>query len=224
MAQTKKKEVRQAILDAAYKVFAERGYSDANISHIAKLAKVSPANVYVYFRSKLDLLYAIYDPWLAKQFDDLERSLGRIGDPSLRLKKILATLWRDIPAANNGFANNMMQALSTMTAREEYKPTLRLSSEKRLTALLDKCLPNVGREQIRDLASILFMAFDGYIVNYHLLERATCPMKRIELLSEILRSFDSRQPTRAARPRLRAVSSQSSAKLAVPATAAAPER
>ena len=59
MAQTKKKEVRRAILDAAYKVIAERGYADASISEIARLANVSPANVYVYFRSKLDILFAI---------------------------------------------------------------------------------------------------------------------------------------------------------------------
>ncbi len=221
MAQTKKKAVRQAILDAAYKVFSERGYTDANISRIAKLAKVSPANVYVYFRSKLDLLYAIYDPWLARQFDDLELSLRRISDPSLRLKKILSTLWRDIPAANNGFANNMMQALSTMTAREEYKSTLRFSSEKRLTKLLEECLPNLGHERVRDLASILFMAFDGYIVNYHLLERTTCPTKRLELLSEILLFFDGRQAPPTIRPKLRAAPVESGAE---PAGVAASER
>lgn len=194
MAQTKKKEVRRAILDAAYQVFSERGYSNASISQIAKLANVSPANVYVYFRSKLDILFAIYDPWLTKQFDQLERSLTRIEEPSKRLNKILSTLWRDIPSANNGFANNMMQALSTTTAREGYKPTLRVAAEKRLTSMLESCLPNLERSRVRDLASILFMAFDGYIVNYHLIERATCPTKRLALLADILLAYDKRRP------------------------------
>ena len=199
MAQTKKKEVRRAILDAAYKVIAERGYADASISEIARLANVSPANVYVYFRSKLDILFAIYDPWLTAQFDELERSLVQINAPSRRLKKVLSTLWRDIPSANNGFANNMMQALSATTGREGYKPTLRFAAEKRLSKMLEECLPHLDRERVRDLASILFMAFDGYIVNFHLLERATCPMRRLELLGEILLSFDSQRLPRAGR-------------------------
>lgn len=190
MAQTKKSAVKRAILDAAYKAFSERGYTNASISDIARLAKVSPANVYVYFRSKLDILFAIYDPWLTRQFDDLEKRLARIADPAKRLKKILATLWRDIPSANNGFANNMMQALSTTTAREGYRPTLRFAAEKRLTKMLEDCLPNLDRSRAHDLASILFMAFDGYIVNFHLIERATCPSKRLELLADILLSYE----------------------------------
>jgi AcrR family transcriptional regulator len=200
MAQTKKMEVKQAILDAAYKVFSEHGYTNANISHIAKLAKVSPANVYVYFRSKLDVLFAIYDPWLTEQFDELERSLTSIPDPSKRLVKILSTLWRDIPSADNGFANNMMQALST-TGIEGYRPTLRLAAEERLTRMLEECLPKRGRKRARDLASILFMAFDGYIVNFHLKEHATCSVKRLKLLADILLSYEGGSTKAAGRRR-----------------------
>jgi AcrR family transcriptional regulator len=197
VAQTKKNEVRRAILDAAFQVFAEHGYTKANISHIAKLAKVSPANVYSYFPSKLNILFAIYDPWLTKQFDALERSVGRISDPSQRLEKILSTLWQDIPSANNGFANNMMQALSTATTREGYKPTLRYAVEKRLTKLLENCLPNLGHTRVHDLANILFMAFDGYILNFRLIEGATCPHKRVELLADILLYCEGGWPSKA---------------------------
>ncbi|MGZ5843227.1 MAG: TetR/AcrR family transcriptional regulator, partial [Xanthobacteraceae bacterium] len=56
MAQIKKKEIRHAILDAAYKLFSKRGYSDTNIANIARTAGVAPANVYVYFPSKLEIL------------------------------------------------------------------------------------------------------------------------------------------------------------------------
>ena len=186
MAQTKKNEVRRAILDAAYAVFEEHGYTKTNVSHIAKTANVSPANVYVYFPSKLDILFAIYDPWLTKQFDALERTLGRIRDPAQQLNKILTTLWRDIPSANNGFANNMMQALSTTTAREGYRPTLRFAMESRLTKLLEQCLPNLGHTRLCDLANILFMAFDGYILNFHLIEGEPCSPKRVKLFADML--------------------------------------
>jgi AcrR family transcriptional regulator len=186
VAQTKKIEIRQAILDAAYDLFSKHGYSGTNITDIARSAGAAPANLYVYFPSKLEILFSIYEPWLTKQFDDLEKSLLRIRDPRQRLRKILATVWRDIPSADNGFANNMMQAISTTTAREGYSPALRLAIEERLAKLLDDCLPSLDHTRSRELANILLMAFDGYALNFHLKGGAVCPAKQLTLFADIL--------------------------------------
>jgi AcrR family transcriptional regulator len=186
VAQTKKIEIRQAILDAAYDLFSKHGYSDTNISDIARAAGVAPANLYVYFRSKLEILFSIYDPWLTKQVDDLEKSLLRIRDPRQRLRKILATVWRDIPRADNGFANNMMQAIAMTTAREGYSPSLRLTIEERVAKLLDDCLAGLDHNSSRELANILMMAFDGYALNFHLKGGAVCPAKQLTLFADIL--------------------------------------
>ena len=189
MAQTKKVEIRQAILDAAYELFSKRGYSDTNVSDIARSAGVAPANLYVYFRSKLDILFSIYEPWLTRQFDDMEKSLQRIRGPGPRLRKILWTVWREIPAADNGFANNLMQAISTTTVREGYRPTLRITIEERLARLLDDCLPNLGHSRSRELANVVLMAFDGYVLNFHLNGEAICPNKRLTLFADMLISY-----------------------------------
>jgi len=186
VAQIKKKEIRHAILDAAYKLFSKRGYSDTNIANIARTAGVAPANVYVYFPSKLEILFSIYEPWLTKQFDALEKSLQRTTDPRQRLRKILSTLWREIPSADNGFANNMMQAISAANGRERYSPTLRLAIEERLAKLLKDCLPATDRKNARDLASIMLMAFDGYALNFHLKGGAVCPPRHLALFADIL--------------------------------------
>jgi len=50
---------RQAIMDAAEKVFAEKGFHEATISEIAKLAGVADPTIYEYFKSKEDLLFSI---------------------------------------------------------------------------------------------------------------------------------------------------------------------
>lgn len=47
------------IIDAALKVFGEKGYYNATISEIARAAGVSEATIYEYFGSKEDLLFAI---------------------------------------------------------------------------------------------------------------------------------------------------------------------
>jgi AcrR family transcriptional regulator len=204
VAQTRKIEVRQAILDAAYKLFAKRGYADTNIADIARSAGVAPANVYVYFRSKLEILFSLYEPWLTAHFDGLEKSLLRIGDRRQRLRKILSTLWRDIPSADNGFANTMMQAISSANGREGYSPALRLAIEERLAKLLADCLPVRERKSARDLASIVLMAFDGYALNFHLKGGAVCPARQLALFADILIApAPSRASSHAAKPAAR---------------------
>jgi AcrR family transcriptional regulator len=186
VAQTKKTEIRQAILDAAYALFAKRGYSSTNISDIARSAGVAPANLYVYFPSKLEILSSIYEPWLTCEFDKLEKSLQRMRSPRQRLRKILSALWREIPSVRNGFANNWMQAISATTVREGYSPKLRLAIEERLARLLDGCLPNFDHTGSRELANIILMAFDGYALNFHLNGGAICPAKQLARFADVL--------------------------------------
>jgi AcrR family transcriptional regulator len=192
VAQRKKIEIRDAILAAAYRLFAQRGYSNTSMPQIAKSVGVSPANIYVYFRSKLDILFSVYDPWLMRHLDDLERSLAAIRTPAGRLRRILNALWRDMPAADNGFANNMMQAFSTTTVNQGYSPTLRISVENRLSKLLDAAIPELGRANARDLADVILMAYDGYVINFHLHQKNTCPLRRIDFFVDmVLRRVNS---------------------------------
>ena len=55
----KTKDKFSSIIDAALKVFGEKGYYNATISEIARKAGVSEATIYEYFGSKEDLLFAI---------------------------------------------------------------------------------------------------------------------------------------------------------------------
>lgn len=56
MAQHRKDEVEQAIVEAALREFATRGYGSATIAGIARAAGVSTGNVYRYFDGKDALL------------------------------------------------------------------------------------------------------------------------------------------------------------------------
>ena len=52
---------RDAILRAAIDVFAERGYFNAQVADVARAAGVAAGTVYLYFRSKDDLLVSIFE-------------------------------------------------------------------------------------------------------------------------------------------------------------------
>lgn len=55
-----KEQKRDAILDAAIRVFAERGFHGSRISDVAKEAGVAEGTIYLYFKSKDDLLLSIF--------------------------------------------------------------------------------------------------------------------------------------------------------------------
>jgi len=48
---------RQEILDAATRVFAEKGFFSATLDEVAQEAEFSKGTVYLYFSSKDDLLF-----------------------------------------------------------------------------------------------------------------------------------------------------------------------
>jgi len=197
MSQTKKQDVREAILAAAFRLFSAQGYSDTSIPAIAREAGISTANVYVYFRSKMDILYTLYEPWLKERLDRLERSLKKIAAPQARLERLLAILWRDLPRENNGFAKNIMQALSTTGGGDDYSPHLRELFQGRVAALLAECL-SVSAAESQVIAGIVLMAFDGFAMNVHLEHGMAFTASAARLFSRMLVSSQSgsRPPSR----------------------------
>ena len=85
---------RREIMDAAYKVFSEKGYHNAGMNDIAREMGVGHGTIYRYFSSKLELVNAVVDELIEKitevvdaeppasieSIADYRESLGRIGD------------------------------------------------------------------------------------------------------------------------------------------------
>lgn len=57
---------RQEILDAAIKVFAEKGFHEATLEEVAQEAEFSKGAIYLYFSNKEDLLFTIVSDSLEK--------------------------------------------------------------------------------------------------------------------------------------------------------------
>lgn len=184
MAQVKKQEVRDAILASADGLFRDKSYVDTTMAEIGRAAGVSASNIYVYFGSKLEILYAICEPWLRARITRMDRELARLEDPEARLRLIFRTLWLDVPGEDNGFANNLMQALSTAKPSDTYSRELLLWSEEQLTRLIRESLPPERAALIDGtfLAHIIFMAFDGFAINYKL----KGPSERIDGIVELM--------------------------------------
>ena len=64
-------ERRQSILEAAMKVFAQRGYAAATIRAIAREANIAQGTIYLYFPSKRDLLLALYRSMILESLEEI---------------------------------------------------------------------------------------------------------------------------------------------------------
>jgi AcrR family transcriptional regulator len=62
---------RRAILKAAMKVFARRGYAAATMRGIAREARIAQGTIYLYFPSKRDLLLALYRSMVLESLEEI---------------------------------------------------------------------------------------------------------------------------------------------------------
>lgn len=79
---------RDAILRSAIRVFAERGYFNAQVADIARAAGVAAGTVYLYFRSKDDLLVSIFEKTMREAREEGRAALQDLTDPVERLRRI----------------------------------------------------------------------------------------------------------------------------------------
>ena len=90
---------RDAILDAATQVFAERGFFGAQVADVARRAGVAAGTVYLYFRGKDDLLISLFNRTMREAIDEGRHLLTTVSDPVARLQRFaelhLGRLGRD---------------------------------------------------------------------------------------------------------------------------------
>jgi len=84
-----KDEKRSMILDAATKIFAEKGYQYATISEVAKEAGISTGLLYSYFKNKLDLLLSVVILFWQNINQTNQEKLTSMRDPFDKLMVVL---------------------------------------------------------------------------------------------------------------------------------------
>lgn len=80
MAKLKKSiEKKEALLSATLSLVNEAGFQGASMAKIAKMANVSPATIYLYFKNKQDLVNQLYlevkSSFSSQAFKDIDESL-----------------------------------------------------------------------------------------------------------------------------------------------------
>jgi TetR/AcrR family transcriptional regulator, fatty acid metabolism regulator protein len=82
---------RESILRAATRVFARNGYFNSKVADIARAAGVADGTVYLYFKSKEEILHSIFDQNMAEAIAADRKLIDKLRDPREKLRRI-ATL------------------------------------------------------------------------------------------------------------------------------------
>lgn len=79
---------RGAILRAAIKVFAKKGYFNSKVADIAKEAGIADGTVYLYFKGKEEILHSIFNRAMEEFIDDGRKKLSQISSAEEKLRRI----------------------------------------------------------------------------------------------------------------------------------------
>lgn len=93
---------RERILVAAERIFARHGFFAAKVSDVAKEAGVADGTIYLYFKSKDDLLISLFERRMQQVNEHLREAIGGIESPRAQLETFIRTylqLVHDEPTA-----------------------------------------------------------------------------------------------------------------------------
>ncbi len=79
---------REAILRSAIKVFARKGYFNSKVADIAGKANIADGTVYLYFKSKEEILHSIFDEMMTEFINDGKKELAEITKADEKLQRI----------------------------------------------------------------------------------------------------------------------------------------
>ncbi len=165
---------RGAILRAAITVFARNGYFNSKVADIASEAGVADGTVYLYFKSKEDILHSIFDRSMEEGIAHGRAQLQGVSDPREKLRRI-ATLHLERLGADRDLAVVFQVELrgSTKFMEEfsaagfaEYLGLLRAAIEEGQRAGVFRADLNA-----KVVAKVLFGALDEMATNWILSKR-----------------------------------------------------
>ncbi|NWF55050.1 MAG: TetR/AcrR family transcriptional regulator [Syntrophaceae bacterium] len=82
---------RHKILQAAIKVFSEKGFYNSRVSEIAKEANVADGTIYLYFRNKDDILISLFEEEFGKIVKNMRAALEKDPDPLKKIRRFAMT-------------------------------------------------------------------------------------------------------------------------------------
>lgn len=140
LRERKKQRTREALIAAAFDLFARKGFEATTVEEIADAVEVSSRTFFRYFASKEDVALSPTEDLLATLLDTL--AARPAAEPALTaLRRAAVEVLRDAETGTNGFDKARFHCAQTMMAAS---PTLYARSFERATAIQDELVGAVA--------------------------------------------------------------------------------
>ena len=80
----------QQIIEAAVRVFARNGYYNSRVSDIAREAGVASGTIYLYFKTKDDILVTLFREKMAAWVASVREQIAGEADPVAKIRRLVA--------------------------------------------------------------------------------------------------------------------------------------
>ena len=125
---------RDAILSAAARLFARKGVSGATMAEIANEADLSAGAIYRYYKSKEDLLRAVFDEASARNQELFYGTAETVSSPLDALQEVGRKVWVDLDD-RDAFICDIQMALAAARDPEDYGIDLKATRDEVRTLL-----------------------------------------------------------------------------------------
>src|SRR5919206_1723332 len=78
------------IIDAAVRVFARNGYYNSRVSDIAREAGIASGTIYLYFKTKDEILVTLFREKMAAFVASLRAEIAREPDAEAKVRRLVA--------------------------------------------------------------------------------------------------------------------------------------
>lgn len=153
-------DVQKMILDAAEDLLAQKSLKEVTLAQIAEHANVAKGTVYYYYKNKEDILFAIFDRYLADQWKQLNDWTSNTAKDTRLPRLIKYVLARDIDKTGIRLHFIFEAADGNEVLRQKLIERY-LKFEKEIAAKIQERQDNVDSDYLSWLA---LMVSDGLII------------------------------------------------------------
>jgi AcrR family transcriptional regulator len=153
---------RQAIMEAAIRIFGRTGFHDTKIADIATEAGVATGTLYNYYSSKEDIFQSILDDGRERLGAELEIQL-EIVDPLNRLRELIRVMFGFLQEHGSLFTIYMQIGGNPLHFRREAEAGDEAFRRFLMTKFIDALVEASGRMRSDYPAELFAMALGGLI-------------------------------------------------------------
>lgn len=158
----KETDKRTAILEAANRVVAAKGYMRATVEDIAHEAGVAKGTVYLYFEDKPAILVGLAESVLDRAVQMVREAAGWLMPPRERLRRLFLG-WTGFITDHPGMMPFASPEVATVASREleAFKLAIKPKMRELIDALVDIIRPGIASGDLRPMdpymAAVMFI-------------------------------------------------------------------